>query len=205
MRPADPWKWPLAFVSALVLILVLLVLPRSWIFLLPDFRNLHPPPPAFGEARWLVLSPPPAVEIVPPDQPAPRVNDKKVENPVFTPADWWRCGVVLEVGKRGDVPGRGPGRDVLDSAAVALRMLGAVPDLLERVRPDSLLAARLRMLKIADGQRFEELKPYLRALTRAGAYADMLSREADMYNDFLGREIMVTPRAQDPAVEDRNR
>lgn len=197
MRPTDPWKWPLAMASALVLMLVLLALPRSWIFLLPGPRDLPPPHPASGEARWLVLSPPPVVEVVPPDQPALPTDDKKVESPAFTPADWWRRGVVVEVGKKSGAPQGDSRRDEFDSVAVALRMLGVAPDLLERVRPDSLLAARLQLLQVADGQRLEGLKPYLRALARADAYADIMARAADMYNEFLGREIRVTPRADD--------
>ena len=47
------------------------------------------------------------------------------------------------------------------------------------------------MLQLEDSFKFDELKPYLRAMTKSRAYADILSRAADMYDDFLGTEIMT--------------
>ena len=78
-----------------------------------------------------------------------------------------------------------------DSIAIALEMLDLTPSVLDLARPDSVLAARLHLMRIEDGVRFDELKPYLGAMTRANAYRDMMSRAADMYDEFLQSEIMV--------------
>ena len=75
--------------------------------------------------------------------------------------------------------------------AVFLERLGVGQDLLTLVKPDSVLAARLILLQREDQMGFDELKPYFQAVTRSRAYADILSRAADMYGDFLQQEIIV--------------
>lgn len=79
---------------------------------------------------------------------------------------------------------------------MALDLLGVTSGLRAGARADSLLASRLRLLRLKDDFRFDELKPYLHALSRSAAYADIMSRSADMFGDFLEQEIMVTPRAE---------
>jgi hypothetical protein len=80
---------------------------------------------------------------------------------------------------------------VPDSAAVVLRALGLEDDFLARVRPDSVMARRLQLLRQEDSFRFDELKPYLAAMARARDYADMMSRAADMYGEHLQSAIMT--------------
>ena len=60
-----------------------------------------------------------------------------------------------------------------------------------RARPDSVLAARLFLMQVEDSFRFDELKPYLQAMARSRDYADIMSRAADMYDNFLATEIMT--------------
>jgi len=193
MRPHDPWKWPASIVVALVFLGSLFLLPRAWIFLLPQAAHSTGEHLAARTGRWLVLHPPPEIEVETPQTPPAAKPD---EPPVFRPADWWRRGVAVAItgdDSPADLVADRPA--AVDSIRTALDMLGVAPDLLTRARPDSILAARLRMLRVEEGFRFDELKPYLYALSRAAAYADIMSRSADMFGDFLDQEIMVTPRA----------
>lgn len=80
---------------------------------------------------------------------------------------------------------------VADSVEFLLTELGLKIDFLQMVRPDSVLASQLFLLKVEDSFRFDELKPYLSALTRSRAYADMMSRAHDIHENFLQQEIMT--------------
>jgi len=169
---------------------LLLLVPRNWIFLLPA-GNRRTCPRESGQGRnWLQLQPPPEIQVDPAPQSTP--ERRTVRPDTFQPADWWRPGVAVSPLRGGDDrPGPVARRDSMD---MILDLLGVQPDVARRAFPDSLLEARLKLLAVRDGLSFDSLKPYLDALVRSGAHADMQSRKADMYNDFLGREIMVTPR-----------
>lgn len=186
----DPWKWPFALGLALALTLGLfLLVPVGWL------ASLFPDPgrgaggQAARPARWITVLPP--VEIVArpdsrPDPPPPR------REPPPSPGDprWWdeAWRVRTEVRVVRDLR---PAATADDSVAVLLEQLGVGIDFLRTVRPDSLLAARLTLLQVEDSFRFDELKPYFSAVTRSRAYADILSRAADMYDDHLQSQIMV--------------
>ena len=79
-----------------------------------------------------------------------------------------------------------------DSARVLFDAVGLPVDLAMVARPDSALAVRLLLLQRHDGLRFDALKPYLLAMGRAASYRDLQSRVADMYDDFLRQEVIVT-------------
>lgn len=189
---ASPWRWPLAwaFVLGSLAALVFLV-PASWIawFFSPlDLEQGRTPEPR----PWLVLVPPPEVL---PEVPAAE-PEKRPPPPVQAPppADWWTAAWRV---RAADDVAAGTAAAVEDSARVVLDALGLPTDLAMIVRPDSVMAARLLLMEREDGFRFDELKPYLSAMTRAAAYRDLQSRVADMYDDFLRQDIMVTPR-RDP-------
>ncbi len=186
----DPWRWPFSIGLALSLFLAgIFLIPQTWVdFFLssldrPDFAGDIPP------QSWLEILPPPELYIeqeavkppVPPDPPP-------LERPDAADARWWTQGWRVRVvetvaGDLHDSP--------IDSSLVLLTMLDLTPDILGIMRPDSVLASRLWFMQLADSFRFDELKPYLGAMTRSQAYADIMSRAADMYDDFLESEIMV--------------
>jgi hypothetical protein len=185
-RRGHPARWPLAGASAVALLLAaMLGTPRSWLgFLLPDGR-LSRTNAASSSRPWLVLEPPPEIEPVRSrDEPPP----PRRPPPAPPPADWWREGwrVRIAATAREDLV---PTPE--DSVVYLLKTLGLPRDLVRRARPDSVLAARLILLAREDAFRFEELKPYFGAVTRARAFADLQSRVADMYDDHLRQEIIV--------------
>jgi len=186
----DPWKWPVSIGLALSLTLaVVFWLPRSWLGFLLSPRAPSARVDRQGNQRWLILVPPPRVEVVteasdppPPERPPPR--------PLHQDPRWWSEGWV--VGAAADAALIAP---TVPSAEDTLRLilaeLGLGVDFITRVRPDSVLAARLFLLQLEDSFRFDELKPYLSQLGRAEARADLMSRVADMYDEPLRQEIRV--------------
>jgi hypothetical protein len=128
------------------------------------------------------------IEVAPPEPVAP--DEARPEKPRPTREDprWWTAGweVRTETATAQDLRPAGP-----DSTAVVLQALGLGEDFLARVRPDSVMAQRLLLLRHEDSFRFDELKPYLAAMGRARDYADMMSRAADMYGEHLQSEIMT--------------
>jgi hypothetical protein len=186
----DRWKWPFALgMAALLTCGLFLLVPAGWLDgLLPGSRGDR----ELGRDRrdrWLVLTPPPEIEAVdsplfpPPARVARTVPDHR------DPRWWeqgWRVQTVAAVSRDlGQAPAPG------DSVTLLLAALGVGEDFLSQARPDSVLASRLALLQVEDSLRFDELKPYLSAMTRSRAYADILSRAADMYDDHLQAQVMV--------------
>ncbi len=186
----DPWKWPVCVgVTVAMVLATVFLLPQSWInaFFSPLSlvermeREPHP--------EWMVILPPPQVEIVPdlhtetsPPQPDP-TSPKPHRDP-----DWWFRG--WRVLAAPDTPVARP-QAPADSVAILLTALGVERDFMARVRPDSVMASRLFLMQVEDSFKFDELKPYLEAMARSRDYADIMSRAADMYDDFLATEIMT--------------
>ena len=185
-RRCSPWRWPAATAVALALLGGVLALPEAWIhrFFSPldlDRGTGTPPRP------WLVLSPPPVIEAAPAHEPVrPRPEP---EPPAPPAADWWTRGWQVRVAEDVAVA-TAPTAE--DSSLVVLQALDLPVNLAMLARPDSVLAARLLLMQREDGLRFDELKPYLHAMSRAAAYRDIQSRAADMYGDFLKMDI-ITP------------
>jgi hypothetical protein len=185
---SDPWKWPFAVGLALVLTGGLfLFLPESWLDgLLPD-PSLSPGGREQPPRPWLVLSPPPLITAEPRPEKKPEPEKKLDPVPRQDPRWWsegWRIKTELAVVQ--DLASV-----QADSVTLLLSELGVGIDFLQQTRPDSLLASRLFLLQMEDSLRFDELKPYLSAMTRSRAYADIMSRAADMYDDFLQSSIMT--------------
>lgn len=190
MRPDhNPWKWPVVILLAVLLLCGgVLFTPRSWIEYFFSPLSLEPVGESVPRRGWLEIQPPPVVEIT--ERPAEREPERpEPETPeIWENPDWWRDGWRI---KTETETGRALRATAADSAAVLLTELGIGQDFFSMVKPDSLLASRLHLLKLEDSYRFDELKPYLSAMTRARAYRDIQSRAADMYDNFLATDIMV--------------
>lgn len=185
---SDPWKWPFALGTAALLTCVLfLLVPAAWLdALFPDGAGRHPRQAA-PAPRFLTLLPPPDIQLTVDEPPEPEPETPERDLPHQDPRWWdaaWQVQTVT-ARQRDLAPAN------LDSVEVLLSALGVGADFLNLARPDSVLANRLALLQLEDSFRFEELKPYLGAMTRARAYADILSRAADMYDDHLQSQIMV--------------
>ena len=187
-RRGNPWRWPVVIAVALGLVVAGFIgTPQSWIdsFLTPgrpgQGRRTNQPRP------WLVLMPPPEIMVQPSRTRIVTADEPESREPVPT-ADWWREGWRIRIAA---APLSVARPSAIDSVRFLLESLGLQQDLAVRSRPDSLLAVRLLMLRREDAYGFDALKPYLEAMTRARAYADIHSRAADMYDDFLASEIMV--------------
>jgi hypothetical protein len=186
----NPWKWPICIGLALSLVLVTVYLvPGRWIDAFFSPLSLVARLEREQALRWMEIMPPPQVEIVPDHQPETSPSDLEPEllEPHLDPDWWiqgWRIRPVVDVEPQAV-------QAVNDSVRILLTALGVERDFLSRARPDSLLANRLALLQIEDSFKFDEMKPYFGAMTRARAYADIMSRAADMYDDFLRQEIMT--------------
>ena len=186
----SPWKWPLCIGLALGLVFVTVYLvPRSWIDAFFSPLSLAERFEREEGGSWLVLLPPPSVQMVPdrqPDVPEPAEELSRLQT--HHDPEWWTRGWrVMTEGE--DAASDRPA--VPDSVVILLAALGVERDFMSRARPDSVLAVRLFMLQVEDSFKFDELKPYLTAMARARDYADIMSRAADMYDDFLRTEIMT--------------
>ncbi len=185
----NPWKWPLiTFLAVISLLACVFLIPSSWIDFFFSPLSLDFTAESKNRALWLEIQPPPEIEETKepietePNLPKPEQN-LEWENPA-----WWQDGWKIKTQLESN---RALAPSARDSVGVVLAALGIGESLLTAVRPDSLLAVRLHMLKLEDSFKFDELKPYLRAMTRSDAMRDIQSRAADMYDDFLRQEIMV--------------
>ncbi len=187
-RRHHPAKWPLAIATAFALFFGgVLLTPDSWIDFL--FTPLDLTEDEDTDARgWLELVPPPEVEVA---APIPEPEKEKPEPPPaaeWQNPDWWQDGWNVRISAETESAMR---RAPADSARVVLEALGIGEDFMTRAKPDSVLAARLYLLQLEDSFRLNELRPYLYALGRAEQYRDIMSRKADMFDDFLSREIIA--------------
>ncbi len=186
----NPWKWPLCIGLAFGLVFVTVFLvPRSWIDAFFSPLALVERLEREQGQRWLVLLPPPAVQMIPhrePDIPDPPTDLSRLET--HHDPDWWSQGWRIMTMNQESATHR---QAVADSVVILLAALGVERDFMNRARPDSVLAARLFILQVEDSFKFDELKPYLTAMARARDYADIMSRAADIYDDFLRTEIMT--------------
>ena len=186
----SPWKWPLCIGLAFGLVLATVYLvPSSWIDAFFSPLSLAERLEREQGPGWLVLVPPPTVQMVPdldPDIPEPPQDESRLQT--HHDPDWWSKGWRVMTMDQEAATGSPA---VPDSVVILLAALGVERDFMSRARPDSVLAARLFMLQVEDSFKFDELKPYLIAMARARDYADIMSRAADMYDDFLRTQIMT--------------
>ena len=186
----DPWKWPFSIGFTLVVFLgSVFLLPQPWIDAFFSPLSLTERLSQQQETPWMVIQPPPVIEHVPdhlpePADPAPEPD----RDPFHQDPDWWTRGWIV---RAAEDSAASVSPAVEDSVAILLRALGVERDFMTRARPDSVLAERIFLLLVEDSFNFDELKPYLSAMGRARDYADIYSRAADMYDNFLQQEIMT--------------
>jgi hypothetical protein len=187
----DPWKWPACIGLTFALLLgVVFLVPASWIEAFFSPLSFTERMERQRAGPWLAIMPPPVVESVTDREPVPPAADPEEDPPVdHRDPDWWSRGWVIQATPRGSQDNSGKAAD--DSVTILLAALGVERDFMARARPDSVLAARIFLLQVEDSFRFDEMKPYLTAMARARDYADIMSRAADMYDDFLRQEIMT--------------
>lgn len=185
----DPWKWPFAWGLALTLVLGFFVyIPASW--LEGSGNNSQAYQDELSHGKWLILSAPPEILVIPPE-PEDQQEDQPEPKSIVDQSKWWTEAwqVRTEITVVDDLTG--PRSQPTDSLDIFLQELGLGREIFELARPDSILAARLVLLRRQESWEFDHMKPYLEGLTRSRAYADILSRAADMYGDFLQSEIMT--------------
>lgn len=186
---SHPAKWPLSIVTTLVLLIGgVFFTPRSWIeFFFSPLPSLEQE--TGGASRgWLTILPPPEVEVTRPEPRPEPEQQPEPESVEWSNPDWWREGWNVRIETAHELSVRPA---PVDSAQVVLEALGIGEDFMTRAKPDSVLAARLQLLKIEDSYLLDELKPFLYALGRAEQYRDIMSRKADIFDDFLATDIMA--------------
>jgi hypothetical protein len=184
----EPWKWPVCIgVTVAVFLGTAFLLPASWI------RHFFSPLPLAVERtdraarRWLVVLPPPELEPVgrhEQDPPPPARQPRRD----FQDPRWWQEGWRI---RQDDAATRLLAVAPTDSLEILLNVLGLEREFMMQARPDSILAAKLLLLAVEESFNFDELKPLWQGVARSRAYADILSRAADMYGEHLQSEIMV--------------
>ncbi len=187
----EPWKWPTCIGLALSLMLVLAFsLPRSWLGFLLSGGEVDEVGLGRPQEQWLVLLPPPTLEIFQPEIEPPTDESKQPLPRLHQDPRWWteRWTVAAERDAALFAP-MAPAAE--DTVRLLLGELGLGVDFMTRARPDSVLAARLFLLQVEDSFRYDELKPYLDQMRRSKTYADILSKAADMYDEHLGQSIQV--------------
>ena len=190
MRPRrDPWKWPVTGLTVLLFLGTVFLVPRSWIdsFFSPLVLDAHDRNAA-GRS-WMAILPPLEIEVERSAAPPPTPPERERPRPSREDPGWWTAGWEVRAGdgvSRDFTPAR---RDSV--VVIVMEALGLGQDFMTRPRPDSVMAQRLHLLQTEDSFRFDELKPDLSAMARSRAYADIMSRAADMYGEHLQSEIMT--------------
>ncbi len=186
----DPWKWPFSIGLTLAVFLgAAFLLPQQWIESFFSPLSLMDRLEREQEPRWMVILPPPPIEMVSDIQRGKSdPQSEEDRDGIHQDPDWWSRGWIIRAAER-SVEAASP--TVEDSVAILLTALGVERDFINRARPDSVLAARLFMMRVEDSFNFDEWKPYLDAMAYSRDYADLMSRAADMYDSFLATEIMT--------------
>jgi hypothetical protein len=184
-RPAWARAWVL---TAAVLAAIWLAPTSWWERLWPDGRlrgvGAPAPAPPLVIQRVEIVTPPAVVEPVPADQPeAPR--------PEPEPRWWtdaWNARIVADRASQraaaADSLLPGPLRDLFGAQATVAMILAT---------PDSVVTARVWRLVQQEQLSASDADGIFEAIARARAYADLRSREAAMFDEFL-HETVPVPR-----------
>jgi len=189
-RRHHPLKWPTAITVALAFLFIgIFLVPFHWLyFFFPPSRTstIAHQKMAVG---WLQVLPPLEIESIR-DVPAlsKEVGPPKNKMPSADDPGWWAAAWQVKTTTENSFLLAPSSRD---SVALLLETLGVGMDFTQKALPDSLLNHRLMLLRIENDFNFDQLKPYLSALGKARAMADKKSREAAMYDEHLGSQIMV--------------
>jgi len=182
------WIWPATAAGTLLLLGLALLVPEAWWYLLvPDrpLRALHTAGPeiTFEGANVEVIAPPPVIETLPADE-------RTAPLPPPPEPDWWtdawNVRIDADLGRRAPalpdslIPA--PLRELIGAQATVALILAA---------PDSVVEARLWQLVEEERLGRNDLDGLFAAIARARAYADLKSREAAMYDEFIFETVPV--------------
>jgi hypothetical protein len=190
-RRSWPWTWPLAWSGAALALLAFVLAPAAWWWPLTARRGLgrvrEPAlPPHLHLVELEVLRAPPAIVATPAEPPQRRPPAVHVD-----PA-WWTRGwnarlVPWAAATPPAVPDTLLPRPLLD-------LLGARAGLdLVLAQPDSAVEARLWWLAEEERLGRDDLDGVFSATARARALADLKSREAAIFDEFI-LETVPVPR-----------
>ena len=191
IRHENRWRWPISTALAVMLLLTGVFLPpRSWIAALFFPRTPPQVTTAPEPQRWLELLPLSAVLVKPeiePDEP-PRQRPRQPQ--LLDDAEWWRRAWQIHVDRAGTAQLLGQDRDT--TAVRPLELLTGDVRRFATQEPDSALTMRLTLLRMTDDLDLTGLRARLGGITRGRMFADLKSREADMFDEHLYRQIMTT-------------
>ncbi len=187
------WTWPASLAGAFVLLLAASLMPPAWwAWWWPAPSARRAPPAADGTVApiaWIIVLPPPVVEARPRvDDPSPTADRR--DEP-WLPADWWQSAWSADTAI-------GRPRPVIDLPdamlpAPLVLMLGTQATLdLILAAPDSAVAAVIWRLEQTASLSRDDRDGLYTAIARARAFADLKSREAAMYGEFLLETVPVT-------------
>ena len=185
------WIWPSAWFAAAVLVVLATLVPHAWWWLLIPDRNLtDSSPSSFGPTFELVelevVAPPPVV-LVTRDL---EKTDPLAPEPHLDP-DWWTRSWDARIDadlarRRSTLP------DSLLLPQPLLDIWGAQATVeLILAQPDSVVQARIWRLVQAEELTRDDADGLFSAIARARSYADMKSREAAMYDEFIFETVPV--------------
>ncbi|MFO7654164.1 MAG: hypothetical protein R6X25_10120 [Candidatus Krumholzibacteriia bacterium] len=205
-RP-DPRRWAVCSLLAVALLTAsVFLIPAAWIqrVFFPGVRRHDRAVDAPSPALELL----PAVQVTRPtllvvaDPPVGNAGDDAAA--AFPPDDlWWdtawrtrwrdETAAAMGIARRDT------------SAALRRRLLGGVTDIVRRAEPDSATASHLARLFLTAGHQLGELRPFLLARGYALDFADLASREAELFDEHLFRQIMVTDSPADKLRDEQSR
>ena len=187
-QPRPRWIWPSAWLTAVVLLVLTSLTPEAWWWLLLPARDLTgAPPPTFNPVFELVeldvVAPPPVVVI----------DVEEINVPADEPhldPDWWNqawnARIDADLGRRlAAQPDSLVFQPLLDiwGAQATVELILA--------QPDSVVQARIWRLVQTEALTRDDADGMFAAIARARAYADMKSREAAMYDEFIDETVPV--------------
>jgi len=186
-RDRPRWTWPVAWSLALAsLVLVALLPQRWWNAVWPDgrlaARATEPPPAAFELVELAPGRPPSPIESdeSPPTAPTP---------PRAPEAAWWEVGFRARIVADFAAPPVLPD-SLLPRPLLELWGARATTELI-LAAPDSAVHAQLWWLVQEERLAASDLGGLFTAIARARAYADLRSREAAMFDEFLNETVPV--------------
>ncbi len=188
----EPWKWPTCIGLALLLFCsVVWFTPASWIQALLSLRQLEFTERTVRPAWLEIQNFEPVTQVR--WEPEPDDPERKDELPVADiPADWWQNAWRIHLAE--DTAGLLQSAPLDTTPAYILDLVAPATDLLAATTPDSSLALQLALIMAADQLHagLSGMKAMLRQITHARALRDINSRAAQMFDEPMLGEIIVT-------------
>ena len=191
LRPVrSRWIWPASFGGAALVLLLVFMMPVAWWRLLAPPRALHaacgrPDEPDLRIVELAVVRPIPEIREV--------LEDRPLREPDSLPLDpeWWQEAWHGRFADDLHAPAAASPDSCLPPVLAAILNSRADLDLILDA-PDSVIEARLWRLAQVEKLTRNDLEGFYSAIARARAYADLKSREAAMYGEFLNETVPVS-------------